>query len=72
MQIGGGVARRTHAGYERVLVYEGGTNAWRAGDSVLPYGAYAPGDAPPPPGAARPKVVDIDEAAAELRTLGIL
>lgn len=60
------------AGYERVLVYQGGTNAWRYNNSVLPYAAYALGEAPPPPGVVRPKAVDIDEAAAELRALGIL
>jgi hypothetical protein len=59
------------AGFERVFVCNGGTNAW--GDAgVLPYDAFAAGGPPPDPRTPHSGKVNIDEAAAELRRLGIL
>lgn len=60
------------AGYERVLVCKGGTNGWGIDSSVLPYAAYGAHEPPPPAGRRAGGKVDIDEAAAELRKLGVL
>ena len=65
-------SRAVYAGYERVYVCKGGTNGWGADGGVLPYAAFGAHEAPPPAGRRRGGRVDIDEAAAELRRLGIL
>jgi hypothetical protein len=53
-------------------VCKGGTNGWGLDAGVLPYDAFAAGGPPPDPRTPRDGNVNIDEAAAELRRLGIL
>ena len=60
------------AGYEHVFVCTGGANGWGFDQQVLPYDAFGPQDPPPEPRPSRGGSVNIDQAAAELRRLGIL
>jgi hypothetical protein len=69
-----GSQQETHApaGFKRVLVYKDGSNGWGIDEGVVPYDAYGAHEAPSAAQQRRAGSVDIDEAAAELRSLGIL
>jgi hypothetical protein len=55
-----------------VLTYCEGTHGWNMVEGPLPYDAYDSGEPAPSPQSVQLRRVDIDEAAAELRGLGIL